>query len=112
VDNFLIPDSDVVLKDGSVLRIREQRPDDVELVSEFLQTLSQRSLAFRFRSAGVTLPQAAQTLGTVDGRNSVGLLAIQGQPPRVVGHGIFIRTTGARAEAAFTVADSLHGKGI
>ncbi|MGA2872274.1 MAG: GNAT family N-acetyltransferase [Candidatus Dormibacteria bacterium] len=112
MENSLIPDSDVVLKDGSVLRLREQQPDDVELVLEFLHTLSPRSLAFRFLAAGVALPEAAQMLGRVDGRNSVGLVAIQGQPPRVVGHGIFIRTAGVRAEAAFTVADSLQGKGI
>lgn len=37
---------------------------------------------------------------------------IQGQPAEVVGHGMFICTGGSRAEAAFTVADSLQGKGI
>jgi acetyl coenzyme A synthetase (ADP forming)-like protein len=112
MSSLVIPESDVVLKDGSVLQLREQRPEDVEAILDHLQTLSQQSRNFRFLSAGVDLAESARLVGRVDGVNSVGLLAVQGQPPRVVGHGLFLRTGPNRAEAAFTVADSFRSKGV
>jgi hypothetical protein len=107
-----IHESDVVLSDGSVHQHREHQPEDVEAIQDHLQSLCQRSRTFRFLSAGVDLSEAAQLLGRVGGVNAAGLLAIQGQPPRVVGHGIFQRTGPNRAQAAITVSDSLHGKGV
>jgi hypothetical protein len=111
MNSLLVRESDVVLQDGSVLQVREQLPEDVEAILDHLQSLSQRSRTFRFLSAGVDLAEAAQLLGREDGVNSVGLLAVHGQPPHVVGHGAFIRTGPNRTEAAFTVADSLQHKG-
>lgn len=102
----------MVLQDGSVLRLREQRPNDGESIRAFLEGLSPESRAFRFLSGGVDLAQAAQLLSRVDGASRVGILALQGNPTRVVGQGIFIRSSPDRAEVAFTVADALHSKGI
>ncbi len=110
--HVLISDADVVLNDGSVLRLREQQPHDFEPIRTFLESLSPESRAFRFLSAGVDLNQAAELLSRVDGASSVGLLALQGDPSRVVGQGIFIRSRPGRAEVAFTVSDALQSQGI
>jgi hypothetical protein len=50
----LTPDTDVVLKDGSALRLREQRPDDADSIRAFLEGLSLESRPFRFLSAEST----------------------------------------------------------
>lgn len=108
----LIPGSDVVLRDGSVVQVREQMPEDAGAISEFLGTLSARSRAFRFLSAGVHVSTASQLVGRADGTNSVGLIAVHGHPERVIGHAMFMRAGPSRAETAFTVSDSFQAEGL
>jgi acetyl coenzyme A synthetase (ADP forming)-like protein len=108
----LIPGSDVVLRDGSLVWFREQGPEDSGAILELLQNLSPTSRAFRFLSAGVDLSAASRVLSRVDGIDAVGLVAVHGQPERVVGQAMFIRTGPSRAEVAFTVADSFQDEGM
>ncbi len=108
----LLHASEVVLRDGSTVRLRELVPEDVALVRELLSSLSDRARATRFFSAAVDLDATAELLVQVDGRRSFGLLALQGDPPRPLAHAICIATTPGRAEVAFTVVDEYQGQGL
>ncbi|MHB8330876.1 MAG: GNAT family N-acetyltransferase, partial [Candidatus Dormibacteria bacterium] len=104
--------SDIVLRDGSTLSLRPVRGDDTALMRQLLEDLSASSRATRFFSAAVDLDRTAELLVQVDGEHSFGLLALQGNPPVPVAHGLCVRSGPGRAEVAFTVADSFQGKGI
>ncbi len=104
--------SDIVLRDGSTLSLRPVRADDTALMRRLLEDLSESSRATRFFSAAVDLDRTAELLVQVDGEHSFGLLALQGNPPVPVAHGLCVRSGPGRAEVAFTVADSFQGKGI
>lgn len=108
----LVPGSDVVLRDGSVVQVREQSPEDAGAISDFLGALSASSRAFRVLPAGVDISAVSQAVGRVDGTKSWGLVAVHGQPERVIGHAMFIRGAPSRAETAFTVADSFQAEGL
>jgi len=107
-----LQESDIVLRDGSTLSLRPVRSDDTPLIRQLLADLSDSSRATRFFSAAVDVDRTAELLAQVDGEHSFGLLALQGNPPVPVAHGLCVRSGPGRAEVAFTVADSFQGKGI
>jgi hypothetical protein len=59
-------EADVVLRDGSTVRLRPVRPEDAGTLGEFFAGLDERSLAFRFFSGAVDVERAAATLADVD----------------------------------------------
>ena len=79
-------EADVVLRDGSTVRLRPVRPEDEGTLREFFAGLDARSLAFRFFSGAVDVGRAAATLADVDYAERYGLLAVRGEG-RVVGLG-------------------------
>ena len=101
---------DVVLKDGSTVRLRTAEPDDLPALRAFYAGLSRESLYFRFFHATGADPEDAARLVRVDPRQERVLLAQLGE--RVVAVGRYVRTAAAKAEAAFLVADALQGRGI
>jgi len=103
-------ETDIVLRDGSTVRVRPTTGADVPRLRAFLDSLSQRSRWFRFFSAGIDLDDAARRAAVPgDGRS---LLALRGAEGAVVGHGTYLRAASRRAEVAFAVADAWHGHGI
>ena len=102
-------ESDIVLRDGSTVRVRPTTGADVPRLRAFLDALSERSRWFRFFSAGVDLDDAARR-AAVPG-DGLSLLALRGAEG-AVGHGTYIRAAPGRAEVAFAVADAWHGHGI
>ncbi len=124
--------ADVVLRDGSTVRIRPVVPSDELGIRAFLGGLSVESRAFRFFSAGANLDRAAAQAVDVDYHDRYALVATFGPDHRIVGHAIAIRLgspeEGARgklprpastaavvpasAEAAFAVADEFQGRGL
>jgi acyl-CoA synthetase (NDP forming)/RimJ/RimL family protein N-acetyltransferase len=107
---------DVVLRDGTTLRLRPATAaDEAELV-EFFQRLSPESRYLRFQ--GGTRIDAATVAPFLhsDGVETLSLLGELAEPdgtPRVIGLGTFARLRDpARAEVAFTVADEFHKRGI
>ena len=102
---------DVVLKDGSTVRLRTAEADDLAALHAFYAGLSRESLYLRFFHATGADPEDAARLVRVDPRQERVLLAQLGE--RVVAVGRYVRTAAAaKAEAAFLVADALQGRGI
>lgn len=105
------PALDVILRDGSTLRLRPPEAGDVETLVGFFSSLSERSLYQRFHGiprVGAELvepfvePDWGETgtlVGELDGR--------------VVGLGTYVRLRDpTSAEVAFAVADEYQGRGI
>ncbi len=105
---------DVVLRDGTTVRVRPVRGDDAVPLLQFFRGLSPASRAQRF-FADVSddfLAEAARREAAADGVRRVGLVATTGAPERIVGHGVYALVDGDRAEVAFAVADDYQGRGL
>jgi acetyl coenzyme A synthetase (ADP forming)-like protein len=103
---------DIVLRNGSTLRVRPVRPADAPELLAFHHGLSPQSQYFRFLAfANVTL-DAAVRLSNVDGRDDVGLVAETAGAICAVAHYLRNRRTPDRAEVAFAVADLFQGQGV
>ena len=101
---------DVALRDGSTVRMRPTRPEDLDAVRAFLDGLSEESRWLRFFSAGVNLDNAA--VAAVRNPRALSLVAVTGADGHVIGHGTYIREGVDRAEVAFAVADAWRARGI
>ncbi len=104
-------EADVVLRDGTTVRVRPVRQDDRPAVRSFLERLSPESITFRFFGAA-NLDWAARWSTDVDYLDRFGLVAESGDPPEVVAHAAYVRIDADRAEVAFLVADAWQGRGI
>src|SRR6516162_9688992 len=100
---------DVLLRDGSTVRVRPIRAEDKGAIIDFYRGLSLESLAFRFFSGSADLESLSNLAIDVDYSGRYGLVAIRGSEGRVVAHASYLRIQGAKAEIAFAVADELQG---
>ena len=101
---------DVLLRDGSTLRLTAATPEDFDDIKAFYDHLSEESRLFRFHGHGRTDAVARAEAGA----SGVDRLALIG---RLGGHVVAVASwNGLRemrvAEVAFAVADDLHGRGI
>jgi acetyl coenzyme A synthetase (ADP forming)-like protein len=103
---------DVALRDGGTVRVRPVREDDGPALREFLGALSADSRWLRFFTAGADLDRAARTFAAPGDGAGRGLVAVAGDPERIVAHADYVRETEDRAEVAFAVADDWQGRGI
>jgi GNAT superfamily N-acetyltransferase len=105
-------EEDVVLKDGTKLHLRPIRPDDGPELLRLYDKLSENSLYHRFFAVPGKDAAKADYLAHVDYENQFALVASLGG--EVVAVARYHRDAGRpeHAEVAFTVADSLQGKGI
>ena len=103
---------DVVLRNGTTVRLRPIRPDDSPRLMELYRHLSNESLHFRFFVVPKEDSRMADYLSNVDYASRFALVAELGD--RVVGVARYERDPArpSHAEAAFTVADELHGLGL
>jgi acyl-CoA synthetase (NDP forming)/RimJ/RimL family protein N-acetyltransferase len=101
---------DVLLRDGSTLRLTTPTPEDFADIKAFYDGLSQESRYFRFHGAGRTDAVARAEAGA----SGVDRLALIGRlGDRVVAAASCDGLREKRvAEVAFAVADDLHGRGI
>ena len=102
---------DVVLRDGSTLRLRSTAPTDGPALVRFFDRLSAESRYLRFQGAGTVDLRTVEPFVHTDWRDSVSLVGeLEGE---VVALGTFIRLRDPlRAEVAFAVADDMQGRGI
>lgn len=103
---------DVVLRDGSTLRLRPVRPDDGDALRQLYDRLSRESLYARhFAFSSGSAPEVARLLRADHDREFV-LVAESGG--RLSGVACYSRDPHSpeRAEVAFTIADALQGRGI
>jgi len=103
--------TDVILRDGSTLRLRQPLAEDAEALVEFFSRLSERSRYLRFHGfpslgpelvEGVLEPdwhERGALIGSLDGRIAAVANWVRLRDPRA-------------AEVAFAVADETQGKGI
>ena len=103
---------DVVLRDGSTVRVRVMRAADEPGLLTLLQSLSEESRWLRFYSSasGSALATEARREATLD--QTFGLLALSGAEERVVGHAFYVMVDEHRAEVAFTIANDYQGRGL
>ena len=111
----LLPE-DVVLRDGSTLRLRPTTHEDGPALIAFFESLSPESRYLRFQGAAAVTQRTVEPFLRTDFRDSVSLLGELAGPEgeaEVVALATWVRLREAhRAEAAFAVADTLQGKGI
>ncbi len=107
-----LEDVDVVLRDGSTVRVRAVLPGDRGELERFLHGLSQESRVLRFFSPIKDLSWAAQRFVDVDYHDRHSLVALRGDAGEIVGHGYYALEKQGTAEVALTVADSVQGMGL
>jgi acetate---CoA ligase (ADP-forming) len=101
---------DVILRDGSVLRLRAPQPDDETAIAEFFDRLDPESRYLRFHGH-VRSDRVAAHYAAADGDNRVALLAHRGGEVVAVAGYERLRELGA-AEVAFAVLASAQGRGL
>lgn len=100
---------DVILSDGSTLRLRSASAEDFGDIQAFYEGLSEHSRYLRFHGFGRT-DAAARDYAEADGEARVALIGRQaGRVVAAAGYDL-LREPGA-AEVAFTVADDFQGRG-
>jgi acetyl coenzyme A synthetase (ADP forming)-like protein len=107
---------DVILRDGSTLRLRPPGEDDGPALLALFQGLSTESLHMRFHGLPAITPQlVARALEPdwTDRGALIGTLAADDSGERVVAVATYDRLRDpAKAEVSFAVADELQGRGI
>ncbi len=105
--------ADVVVRDGSTVRIRPARSEDQDSVEDYLMGLSPQTRQLRFWGVSVDVRDIARKAVDIDYRDHMTLLAVTGgDGGKVVGGAQYVRTDGGRAEMSVSVADSWQGRGI
>ena len=101
---------DVILRDGTSLRLRTPAPDEYDEIKSLYDGLSDESRYMRFQGYART-EQPARMDAEADGDARVALVGWRGE--RVVASGAYdrLREPGV-AEVAFTVADDFQGRGV
>lgn len=105
--------SDVVLRDGSTVRIRPARPSDETSVEDYLIGLSPETRRLRFWSQAIDVRALARKIVDIDFDDRLTLLVLQGgDEGRMIGGSQYIRAEGERAEVSISVTDEFQGRGI
>ena len=107
---------DVVLRDGSTLRLRSTTPADESALVDFFGRLSPDTLHLRFQGAVRVDARLVERFVRGDGSESlslVGELTDEAGTARVIALGTYVRLRDrTRAEVAFVVADEFQRRGI
>lgn len=104
-------DVDVVLRDGSSVRIRAARPDDEKGLLGFLSRLSEGSRAARFRTLAVD-PATTVKHWISDGADCADCSLVAAVGGEIVGQASYDCTGPDRARVGFAVADEIQGRGL
>jgi len=106
---------DVILRDGTTLRLRAPRPEDTDELLDFFGVLSRRSLYLRFHGFPQLGPELVEQLLDPNWSDRGALLGtfLEDGRERVVAVANYERLREPTvAEAAFAVADSYQRRGI
>ena len=107
---------DVILRDGTTLRLREPIAADVDAIATFFARLSERSRFLRFHGLGASGSSVAKAFVDPDWEELgalIGTLREAADDERIVALGSYSRLRDRRtAEAAFAVADDYQRRGI
>jgi acetyl coenzyme A synthetase (ADP forming)-like protein len=106
---------DVILRDGSTLRLRPPAEDDADAIVGFFRDLSQQSLYLRFHGFPKLGPELVEQVIDPDWRERGALLGslVEDGNERVVALASYVRLRDpSAAEGAFAVADAYQQRGI
>ena len=106
---------DVLLRDGTTMRLRPPLRDDADRVIAFLEHLSEQSRYLRFHGYAKPGPRLVEPMLDPDWveRGALAGTIADADGERIVALGSYVRLRDpARAEVAFAVADELQGKGV
>ena len=106
---------DVILRDGTTLRLRPPRAQDADEIVEFFATMSERSRYLRFHGLPALGRGLVEPWVEPDWSDVGALIGALGEPgeERVVALASYARLREpATAEVAFAVADDLQGRGV
>jgi acetyl coenzyme A synthetase (ADP forming)-like protein len=106
---------DVILRDGSTLRLRPPQAADVDVLVDFFARLSERSVYQRFHGFPTVSPATVEPFVGPDWEDSGALMGtLSGEDgERVVALANFVRLRDPScAEVAFAVADEFQGLGV
>jgi L-amino acid N-acyltransferase YncA len=101
----------VCLRNGVSVQVRSVHVDDRAAVLAFLTELSAPAQKMRFFTGGADLTTAASWAAGADGRNHLGLLALD-DAGEIVGHAACCRVYGHRAEVAVEISDRARHQGL
>jgi acetyl coenzyme A synthetase (ADP forming)-like protein len=104
-------DSDVILRDGSTVRLRAVRETDAEAIVDLFAGLSERSLYYRFMTTHRVDLAEARRIAVSDPSNVL-IVAERGHGLCGIAGYYRAATKPERAEVAFAVADALQGHGL
>jgi acetyl coenzyme A synthetase (ADP forming)-like protein len=105
-------ETEVAIRDGSLVHVRPVRPDDTDRLLAFLRALPDEDRRLRFFSLGSNLDRVAHDETNVDYVRSLGLIATTGPDQQIVGHGLYAPFGDGRAEVAFAIAREYQGRGV
>jgi acetyl coenzyme A synthetase (ADP forming)-like protein len=100
-------ETDVVLKDGSLVHVRPVNLEDEALLASFIESLTPKTLELRFLHA-LASKKTVKELMPRDGQFA--LLALREDV--VIGHAIYTQNLPDKAEHAVVVADAYQNKGL
>jgi acetyl coenzyme A synthetase (ADP forming)-like protein len=107
---------DVILRDGSTLRLRPPHTRDSQAVLDFFGALSEQSVYWRFHGFPALTPTTVEPFLDPDWEESgslIGALSGDGEAEQIVALASFVRLRDpSSAEVAFAVADELQGRGV
>ena len=106
--------TDVVLRDGSTVRMRPVDTDDLTRLETFLEQLSPDSRLLRFFSGAVDVERAADAAAHPERDGGYAVVATTGADDRIIAHGCYVLESPRidRAEVALAIADDYQGRGL
>src|SRR6266700_1347864 len=109
-----IREADVVLRDGTTMRVRPACQDDAPALRRWFERLSDESRYLRFFSVAVVVAQKVQWAADVDPPRRDGLVVVTGPRGRIVAHVGWERERDRpeRAEVALVIDDEFQGRGL
>jgi acetate---CoA ligase (ADP-forming) len=111
VEALLQTPADVVLRDGSTMRLRAPRPDDAAALLAFFDSLSDESLYLRFHGHPSVDARLVDPVLAPDWFERGALVGAS--ESRIVAVANYVRLRDVRAaEVAFAVADDFQGRGV
>jgi len=111
VEAVLQSPADVVLRDGSTMRLRPPRPEDAGALLGFFESLSDESLYLRFHGHPSVDARLVQPVIEPDWLERGALVG--SHEDRIVAVANYVRLRDVRtAEVAFAVADDFQGRGV
>ena len=109
-----VREADVVLRDGTTVRVRPACADDAAGIGQLFERLSPDSRYLRFFSGAVDTALMVHWAADVDHVRKDGLVAVTGTPERIIGHAGWERERERpeRAEVAMVLDDEFQGRGL